>query len=93
MDRQLDVISFLENMNSILAKILCTDKLDVPVTLETRLVNGVGVNDIELASIDYVDFLVCVEEKYNIVYDFETQIHTIGDVYNYIENCYAAEGR
>ena len=90
MDKNLEVISFLENMSNILAKILCVDKLDVPVTLETRLVNGVGVNDIELASIDYVDFLLYVEKEYDIVYDFETQIHTIGDVYNYIENCYAA---
>lgn len=91
--RELEIIPFLENMSSILAKILCVDKFDVPVTLKTRLVNGVGENDLELASIDYVQFLVRVEEEYGIICDFETQIYTIEDVYNYINNYCEAEGR
>ena len=91
--QQLNTIPFLENMSSILAKVLCVEKLDVPVTLKTRLINGVGDNDIELSSIDYVQFLVRVEEEYGIICDFETQIYTIGDVYNYINYCYEVEGR
>ncbi len=86
MDHQMELVTFLENIGTILAKVLCVAQEDICVTLETKLVNGVGEGDIDLASIDYVDFLMCIEEEYNIVYDFDTKIQTIGDVYEYIQN-------
>lgn len=48
------------------------------------MVHGVGVNGIDLSSIDYVRLLVDVEEEYDVIYDFNTMIYTVGDIYDYI---------
>lgn len=58
--------------------------MNFPLTFDTSLVSGVGMNTLNLSSIDYVDFLVCVETAYNIIYDFDIALYTIGDIYNYI---------
>lgn len=55
------------------------------VNEETYLVNKTGENEINLSSIDYVRFLVEIEEKYDIFYDFNEEIVTIGDVLKYIK--------
>jgi acyl carrier protein len=84
---QLDVKLFLEKVSSILGQILQGgNELEVPITLETSLVNGVGINDIDLSSIDYVRLLVIIEEEYDIIYDFTTVVYTVGDIYDYINN-------
>lgn len=84
MKQNLDVNQFLAKTSEILAKTLCVEKIEVPITLDTRIINGVGANDLELSSIDYVDFLMQIEEEYDIVYGFETIIYTVGDIYNYV---------
>ncbi len=82
MAEQLDVKLFLEKVSSILGQILQGgNELEVPITLETSLVNGVGINDI-----DYVRLLVIIEEEYDIIYDFTTVVYTVGDIYDYINN-------
>lgn len=81
----LEVKPFLNSMSDILAEILYMETMDIPITLETKLVNGVGTDGMDLSSIDYVDFLARVEYEYNIVYDFNVTIHTIGDIYGYIK--------
>ena len=87
MAEQLDVKLFLEKVSSILGQILQGgNELEVPITLETSLVNGVGINDIDLSSIDYVRLLVIIEEEYDIIYDFMTVVYTVGDIYDYINN-------
>ncbi|MCI8315813.1 MAG: acyl carrier protein [Lachnospiraceae bacterium] len=87
MAEQLDVKLFLEKVSSILGQILQGgNELEVPITLETSLVNGVGINDIDLSSIDYVRLLVIIEEEYDIIYDFTTVVYTVGDIYDYINN-------
>lgn len=85
MENQLEIESFLDNMRSILMKVLCVKDLNIEITLETDLVNGVGTDCLGLSSIDYVDFLVLVETEYDIIYDFDTAVYTIGDVYNFIK--------
>lgn len=80
----LELETFLDSMKSILMKVLMMEDLGIPVTRKTDLISGVGVNDLALSSIDYVAFMVEVEIEYNIIYDFDVRIHTIGDVYDYI---------
>lgn len=84
MNDRIDIAPFLETMGALLAKTLCIKNMNIPITLETKLVNGVGTNDIDLNSIDYVDFLVCIENEFDIIFDFEAKILTIGDIYQYI---------
>ena len=84
MEYILDVSSFLENITQILRKVLYNDIISIPITLDTELVNGVGSNNLDMSSIDYVDFLAIVEKEYDFVYDFDSQIYTVGDIYNYI---------
>ena len=91
MENQLELKSFLQNMKSILIKVLCLKELNIDISLETDLVNGVGVDCLSLSSIDYVEFMAFVEEEYNITYDFYAKIHTLGDVYNYIQKYKARE--
>ena len=83
MKDQLEKDVFLEKMNTILSSIIGITDLST-VTFETNLVSGVGVNDVDLSSIDYVKFLAEIEEEYNIV--FETVMHNISDIYNYIQD-------
>lgn len=85
MSEQLDLMIFLENMNSILANVLNVDKLSIPITLETKLINGVSTNGLDLSSIDYIDFIAIIETEYDIIYSFDTQIYTISDAYNFIK--------
>lgn len=83
-DKQVDKKTFLKEIETILKKVLEIDELNFPLTFDTSLVSGVGMNTLNLSSIDYVDFLVCVETAYNIIYDFDIALYTIGDIYNYI---------
>lgn len=84
MSAGLDKQAFLKNIESLLQDVLAIDTLNIPITLETQLVNGVGENRIDLSSIDYVFFLVAVEDFYNITFDFDAKVFTVNDVYSYI---------
>lgn len=86
MNTVLNTEKFIQKMKELLARAILVDELNMPINLETNLVNGVGENCLPLSSIDYVDFLVMVETEYDIVYDFDTTIYTIGDLYHYICN-------
>lgn len=86
MNTILNTDEFLQKMKELLARAISVDELNMSIDLETNLVNGVGKNCLPLSSIDYVDFLVMVETEYDIVYDFDTTIYTIGDLYHYICN-------
>lgn len=84
MSAGLDKQAFLKNIESLLQDVLAIDTLNIPITLGTQLVNGVGENRIDLSSIDYVFFLVAVEDFYNITFDFDAKVFTVNDVYSYI---------
>lgn len=86
MSKEFELESFLKKISELLATTLCVDELNMEIDLATDLVNGVGNNSLPLSSIDYVEFLVMVETEYDVVYDFETTVYTIGDLYNYIVN-------
>lgn len=82
--RKITVHEFLKTVESILQSVLEVDKIAVPITMETELVGNVGKDSLSLSSIDYVDFLVCIENEYDIVYDFDTRIYTLRDMYDYV---------
>ena len=75
---------FLTIIEELLTRTLEIPKLDTKVTMNTKLVDSVGDNSIGLSSIDYVDFLVMVETKFDVVYDFDVTFYTVSDIYNYI---------
>ena len=41
-------------------------------------------NPIILSSIDFVEFMVYIEEKYNIIYDFDVTLDTVEQIIQYI---------
>ena len=77
---------FLKNMESILKNTLGEDTLSVQIDMNTNLVNGIGTNCLNLSSIDYVYFIVDVENLYDMAFDFDAQVFTLNDVYEYIKN-------
>lgn len=93
MEEKLNQNEFLESMRKILVRILNVEKITIPINFETKLVDGVGEDGIDLSSIDYVSFLIDIENKYDIVYDFDIQIYTLGDIYNYIQEYKMKESR
>lgn len=82
--RTLDKSSFLRNIETLLLQTLEVVCLTSPLGFDTRLVSGVGVQSLGLSSIDYVDFLVSVEDYYDVIFDFDTMLYTIDDIYNYV---------
>lgn len=70
----------------ILADVLEIAEDEISLDVDTRLVGGLVANGIELSSIDYVEFMVKIEEEFNIVYEFDTQINTVSDLISYINH-------
>ena len=80
------MIKYKEQFINILADVLEIDVDDIPPIDEyTCLIGNIGNGILTLSSIDYVEFLVKVEQEFDIVYNFETRINTIGDLISYID--------
>lgn len=78
----------LLEIKDILMKILEVRECDYDkyiINEETHLVNKTGENEISLSSIDYVRFVVEIEDKYKIFYDFKEELVTVGDVLKYVK--------
>ncbi len=75
---------FLERVKNILLDILSVDDIGMDISMDTELVSSLGENSIPLSSIDYVDFLVCVENAYDVIFEYEARFYTLQDVYDYI---------
>ena len=84
MDTINDVKNFLEIVNQLILETLQIESIGIPITLNTDLVSGVGRDTIDLSSIDYVDFIIKIEKEFDIIFDFNTKIYTVGDLYDYI---------
>ena len=67
---------FLKSIEDILKEILGITELWVNLTMDTSLVFGVGENGVDLASIDFVDLIVKVENEYNVTFEFDAAIYT-----------------
>lgn len=75
----------LEEIKVILAKVLECDEAEIDIDTNTKLFAEDSENNLGLSSIDYVEFMVEIEERFNIVYDFDTKISSVGELLEYIE--------
>lgn len=82
----IQVEEFLISIETILKKIFEVDSLWMPLSLETSLGYGVGTESLDLSSIDFVELIVQIEELYDITFEFDVEISTIQDLYDYILN-------
>ena len=82
----IDSIFFLEKVKNILSDILEVDFADVPLTMDTSIVDMFAEDSLSLSSIDYVRFLINIEDQFNVVFRFEDRMVTLGDIYRYINN-------
>lgn len=86
MNKTNNVEKFLEIVTQLLLETLQIEKTNIPITLNTDLVSGIGMDSLALSSIDYVDFIIKIEEEFDITFDFNTVIYSVGDLYNYIKS-------
>ncbi len=68
----------------ILSNVLEMDKDNINISEDTKLVGGISEEDIGLSSIDYVEFLVGIEEHFNVAFDFDMRINTISELIDFI---------
>ena len=57
----------------------------VEITMDTFLEYGTGTY-LDMSSLEIVQFIVDVEQKYDIIIDFEDRYYTIGDVVNGVQS-------
>lgn len=77
----------LMEIKEILMEVMEVEECDYDkykINRETYLVNKVGVEQINLSSLDFVRFIVEIENKYGVFYDFEEDLTTVGNVIDYI---------
>lgn len=87
MANKMDTQEFMKKIKGILLSVLNAageDGEDFELSMDTKLISGLGTESVELSSIDYVDFLVRVEAEYDVYFDFGTVIYSIQDLYDYI---------
>lgn len=76
--------AFLESVEDILKEVLGLSKLWKELTMDTLLVYSVGQDSLDLSSIDFVDMIVSIENQYNITFEFDFDIKSLRDLYDYI---------
>ncbi len=60
------------------------------VSLDTKIFynissdNEENINNIYLSSLEYADLIVYMEEKYNVIYNFDEDINTIDELIQHI---------
>ncbi len=74
----------LNEIKEIIAEVLEEDISEVIIDGNTKLIGGMGENEIGLTSIDYVQFLVALEEKFNVIFDFGINIDTVSELMEYL---------
>jgi len=69
-------------------ELLAADYPDVEITMETMLEYG-SLSSLDMTSLEIIQFIVNLEEKFDIVIDIDDRYYTIGDavvaVAKYIE--------
>ena len=61
---------------------------NIDITMETFLEYGTGTY-LDMSSIEIVQFIIDIEQKYNIIIDYEDRYYTIGDMVHGILSCLA----
>lgn len=68
-----------ENILRDIRKMLSDKYPTVDISMETYLEFG-NASYLDMSSIDIVEFIITLEEKYNIIIDIDDRYYTIGDV-------------
>ena len=59
---------------------------EIKIDEKTMLIGGLEINSLGISSMDFVEFLVRIEEIFGIVFDFKVRINTIGELISYIDS-------
>ena len=73
---------YIKKISKLISEVL-EDENNIEVNMETHLIGVVNENDLGLSSIDYVELIVKVEQEFDVIYDFDVQLNTVGDLINY----------
>lgn len=77
-----DTNNILEEINNMIRKHL---NYDISITKDMYLEDGQnGVAGLGLDSLEIVKLIVMIEDKYNIIVDFNVRFWTIGDMVEYV---------
>ena len=58
--------------------------LDTKIFYNISSDNEENINNIYLSSLEYADLIVYMEEKYNVIYNFDEDINTIDELIQHI---------
>lgn len=83
---------FIETIKVYLAASFGIKPEHLSVSMESNLIQGFNDEQYCLSSIDYVELLAYMEEKYDVIFDFDTEIYTVEDLYSYIISSKQNEG-
>lgn len=57
---------------------------DFEITRDTVLIGHVGESQLKISSIDYIEIIVKIEEQFDIEFDFEVKLMTVGDWIDFV---------
>lgn len=69
-----------------LADVMEMNPAEIKIDENTMLIGGLEINSLGISSMDFVEFLVRIEEIFGIVFDFKVRINTIGELISYIDS-------
>ena len=64
--------------------IICQQNQHIDIDENTRLGDVVGINCITLSSLEYVELIVEIENRFNVIVDFDVDLFVIKDIFEYI---------
>lgn len=64
--------------------IICQQNQHIDIDENTRLGDVVGINCITLSSLEYVELIVEIENRFNVIVDFDVDLFVIKDIIDYI---------
>ena len=79
------MIKVEEEIKRALAQVTEREIDEIEIDENTELISGSDDNYLSMSSIDYVEFLVTMEDMLDIVFDFSARIETVGDLISYID--------
>lgn len=66
---------------SLLKKILGDESLNV--SEESKFI-GTCKDSLAMSSLDYIDFMVLVENEFNVAFDFDSRINSVSQIVDYV---------
>lgn len=74
--------NILERLEKVLISILNIEHIQIEKAM--HIGNQLGENCLALSSLEYVQFILAIEEEFNVVIDYEVDMITIGNLIDYI---------